>query len=170
MNYFALEPLLLAQLAAACPSIGTVSGLPDVFSLAQQGQHAKPTVSAHHPVSNPTGQKHGAVHVMFWDETVTKSTGDCDHADQTWLIAVVSSNVTDKQTGTRAREENGWLVDQVLTALRRWDYGLLLPANQVRPRQYLHRITPPIHRNQVLQDDNGRVTTFLAYTAKNIIV
>lgn len=182
MNYYALEPLILARLRDACPSIHSIEGLPDLYAVREAAQAANASTNPHHPVINSKGQKHGGAYLVFWGEEVKGSMPDgCANGAQTWLIAVVAQKLQKMQTGVSARQEDGALVDQVIEAMRGFNYGPGLAAAQsavssqpvfMAGRRRLKRITAPINRHQMLDpmgQDNGLVTTLLAYQADNII-
>lgn len=182
MNYFALEPILLARLKDQCPSIGDVQGSPDLFGLTELCAGSKASLNPHHPITNPAGAKHGGAYVMFLEETVTGSNKCCAIADQTWLIAVCARKAQTLRTGTAARQEAGVLVDQVLQALAGWNVGkeLAQAANANLPigakrmgegRFFLERITSPVNHMQLVGSGNndGLTTTLLAYKAKNLV-
>jgi hypothetical protein len=182
VNYFALEPILLQRLKDQCPSIGDIQSAPDLFALSELCNGAKATTNPHRPVSNIQGAKHGGAYVVFFEEVVTKTSNCCDKADQIWLIAVCAKKSQDLRTGAPARQENGYLVDQVLQALRGWNFGkeLAAQANKDLPegakrmgegRFFLERITSPVNRMQMvgMGNNDGLTITLLAYKAKNLI-
>jgi hypothetical protein len=173
MNYYALEPILLKRLRDACPSLADIQGAPDLWAIRELSQNALATTAPHHPLNNPTGQKHGGAYLTFWGEDVAEARRDCDRAHQTWLVAVCAKKHQSMKTGVEARQEDGALVDQVLTALRGWDYASLLPAPHNGGRRFLKRVTSPVNRHQMsdpLAQDNGLTTTLLAYQASDIII
>lgn len=164
MNFYALEPVLVNRLKAACPDIYTVEALPDLFAL--YGNESL------FPSKTSAGRS-GAAFVIYWDEAVTEARKDCDRAAQTWLVAVVSKRHDKMRTGETARQDNGVLVDQVLQALRGWDYGADLSAATGQPsnmRRFLKRVSVPVNRHQFPPDVTGIVTTLLGYEAPNLIV
>lgn len=172
MNYYALEPIILSRLRAACPSINDIQGIPDLWSIRELAQNATATTNPH-SLLNTKGQKHGGAYLTFWGEEVAEARKDCDRANQTWLIAVCAKKHQKMRTGLEARQEDGALVDQVLAALRGWDFASQLPPPQNSGRRFLKRVTVPINRHQLadpMPDDNGLVTTLLAYQADNIII
>ena len=182
INYYALEPILIERLAVQCPSIGLIEGAPDLYAIRELSQAANAATNPHHPITNTKGQKHGAAYVIFWGDEVKESKPDgCARASQTWLIAVCAKKHQKMPTGVAARQEDGALVDQVINALRGWDYGNALAA-AISPtlaapvlsqgRRRLRRVTCPVNRHQMIDplgQDNGLVTTLLAYEADNII-
>jgi hypothetical protein len=163
MNYFALEPVLLKHLASQCPSIHAVEGLPKVWSLMAEAQRVNEL--------NANGRG-GAAFVIFWGEDVTQARRDCDRANQTWLIGVVSKNQTRMAESKEARRDNGKLVDEVLKALRGWDYGTALGTvlGQTMHKRYLKRVSCPVNHHQLEHTENGVTITLLAYVAEDLIV
>jgi hypothetical protein len=173
MNYYALEPILLARLREACPSINDIQGAPDLWSLRELSQNATASTKPHDPIVNSSGDKHGGAYLVFWGEDVAEARKDCDRAHQIWIIAVCAKKHQRMRTGVEARKEDGALVDQVLKALRAWNFATQLPPPHNSGRRFLKRVTVPINRHQLadpMPDDNGLVTTLLAYQADNIII
>jgi hypothetical protein len=172
MNYYALEPIILARLRAACPSVADIQGVPDLWAIRELSQNALATTNPH-SLTNTNGQKHGGAYLTFWGEDVAEARKDCDRAHQTWVIAVCAKKHQAMRTGVEARQEDGALVDQVLAALRGWDYASQLPAPHNGGRRFLKRVTVPVNRHQLTEpmaSDNGLVTTLLAYQASDIII
>lgn len=166
MNYYALEPLIVERLQTACPSVGDITGLPHVFALKEATQNCKASTNPHHPDSNPNGEKHGGVYVIFWSEDVKQSRADgCCQTDQTWLVAVAAKQLQDLRTGSAVRRRSGALAQQVLAALAGWNYA---PGLGYAGKQTLERITVPVNRHQLVPDDNGIDITYFAYKAKNL--
>lgn len=162
LNYYALEPVLVQRLIDACPSIHTVISLPDLFAIYENEQFANEL--------NGKGRG-GAAFVIFWDEQVAEARPDCDRANHTYVVAVVSKRHTKLRSGELARKDNGVLVDEVLQALRGWDYGPALgtASGISQARRRLLRVTSPVNRHQFPPDQNGVVVTFLAYQALNLM-
>lgn len=163
MNFFALEPVLLERIKQACPSIHAVAGLPKVWSLMSEAQRVNEL--------NAAGRG-GAAYVIFWGDEVTEARRDCDRGNQTWLVAVLSKNHTRMDEAQNARRDNGKLVDEVLQALRGWDYGAALGAslNQTMNKRYLKRTSCPVNHHQLEHTENGLTITLLAYTAENLTI
>ena len=162
LNYYALEPVLVQRLRDVCPHIHTIAGLPDLFAIYENQQFAN---------EKNIKERGGAAFVIFWDEQVAQARLDCDRANHTYVIAVVTKRHTQLRTGELARQDNGVLVDEVLQALRGWDYGPLLgraSSSPQSPRRLL-RVTSPVNRHQFPPDQNGLVVTFLAYSASNLM-
>ena len=163
MNYFALEPVLLKHLAGNCPSIHAVAGLPKVWSLMAEAQRVNEL--------NKAGRG-GAAFVIFWGEDVTQARRDCDTANQTGLIGVMSKNHTNMAESLEARRDNGTLVDEVLQALRGWNYGDALGEKLGKPmhRRFLKRVSCPVNHHQIEHTENGVTITLLAYVAEDLSI
>ena len=162
LHYYALEPVLVKRIQAECPNVHTVLGLPDLFAIYENQQFANEL--------NSKGRG-GAAFVIFWDEQVAQARPDCDRANHTYIIAIVTKRHTKLRTGELARADNGFLVDEVLQVLRGWDYGpeLGLASGIEQGRRRLKRVTSPVNRHQFPPDQNGLVVTFLAYSAENLL-